>query len=279
MGLLKNLIIKQTEFIKTNLPTILNFVGCFGVVGTVVVTNKMTKKIEDKKADIYTSEDDTETKAKRVMKEVVPLYLPIVAVSMATMAGIIVADRMHLQRERTLSKGLLLSSAILSTYRDKIREEKGVEEEQKLYSDVISSLPKEVSTNELITFYDPQMHFWFETTWLNFMQGQYELNRNLIMCEGDIRVETFYNELPEVDYRNIPYRAKNYGWTYDMFLDIPDFWIHYGLRKVLAPTGDFYEITWLTRPINLETDCDESELEAPEETFYDTDNWEYGIPD
>lgn len=242
------------KFAKKNAPTILTMTASIGVISTAVVTSKMTKKIEDKKEEIYSEETDIPKKATRILKEVAPLYLPIIGVVTGTIACTVMSDVLNIKQQKRLAEGTLLMSALFSTYRSKVREEIGPEKEQKLYSESIASLP--TSTDEVVTFRDPLLQYEFETTWFNFIQAQYDLNCFLIE-NGEARMSDFYRSLPEIKLKDIPERAKVFGWDKDMLLDSPSYWIHYGVRSVISERKKFYEISWHLGPVNLEYDDDD----------------------
>ena len=248
---LTKLVAEAGKFVKANAPTILSMLGCVGVVGTAIVSAKTARSVDLKKVEIYERDVDIPEKSKAMVKEVLPLYLPLAATILGTVACIFGSDTISSNRVQMLSNGLLSSILINRAYRDKVREEIGPEKEQELYEKTLADLP--TSTDELVTFRDPLLQYEFQTTWFNFIQAQYDLNCFLVE-NGEARMGDFYRNIPEIKLSDIPERAKVFGWDKDMFLDSPSFWIHYGLRSIISERKKFYEISWYLGPVNLEYD-------------------------
>lgn len=243
------------NYVKRSMPTILSVTASAGVIGTAVVSSKMTKKIEEKKKEIFEEDAPVPEKAARVVKEIIPLYLPIAGIVAGTIGCTIMSDVLNMRIQRHLAEGTLLMSALLRRYRNNVRNEVGVEKEQELYSEAVESLPK--NGDSLIEIFDPRCQFWFKTTPYHIEQAYAELNRMMQTREGEVRLSDFYRTLPEIKLNDIPERAKHFGWNYDMFLDTNMFWIDYDLKSVVSDKRTFYEITWWIGPINLEYDDDD----------------------
>lgn len=249
---LTKLVAEAGKFVKANAPTILSMLGCAGVVGTAIVSAKTARSVDLKKVEIYERDADIPEKSKAMVKEVLPLYLPLAATILGTMACIFGSDTISSNRVQMLSNGLLSSILINRAYRDKVREEIGPEKEQELYEKTLAELP--ASTDEVVEFFDPLLQYRFRTTWLHFMQAQYELNRFMLSREGDVRLSDFYRNIPEIKLSDIPERAKHYGWNYDMFLDSSNYWIDYGLVPLVSDKEKIYKMSWYLGPVNLEYD-------------------------
>lgn len=113
------------KFMKDNATTILTGTGVAGTMATAVLTAKASFKASERiileEADYAVQHDghggfNTKDKIKLVW----PLYIPPVAVGSATIASIVLANRMSAQRAAALAAAYGLAEGRLKEYQDKV---------------------------------------------------------------------------------------------------------------------------------------------------------------
>jgi hypothetical protein len=115
------------RFMKDNATTILTGTGVVGTVATAVLTAKASFAASEKlilEEANYAVEHDGHGgfNTKDKIKVVWPLYIPPVAVGSATVASIVLANRMSAQRAAALAAAYGLAESRLQEYRGKVLE-------------------------------------------------------------------------------------------------------------------------------------------------------------
>lgn len=135
--MLQDIVKKTTTLFTENAPAILTGVGVVGTVGTAVLSGRASIKAHDicQKADMqYAVEHDGHGKLDTLdkVKLTWQVFVPPVAAGAATIACIVMAQRLNAQQITALAAMYGLSQDRLQEYREKVAEQFGVNKEQKV---------------------------------------------------------------------------------------------------------------------------------------------------
>lgn len=218
---MEGLVPKFQKFMKRHNTTILTVLGSFGVIGTAVVTAKVTPKaVELIKSDSRKNHDGDPyayTK-KEAIKSAWKCYIPVALVGGTTISCIVGANILNKQAQVSLASAYALLDSSYREYKGKLKELYGEE----AHNNIVDAIVKEhcedvyIHTDNLIgtscldfitsdpevtrIFYDSFSKRYFETTINKVLQAEYHLNRNYTMG-GSITLNEFYNflGLSEID--------------------------------------------------------------------------------
>ncbi len=142
---------KARHILAENATAILTAGGVAGTVGTAVLTGRASFKAaqiiqENAEQDISAG---PYTKTEQV-KDVWPLFLPPVALGTATIASIIMANRLSAKRAAALAAAYGISEKSFQEYREKALEKLGVNKEQKVRDEVAQDRITKHPNNEVI---------------------------------------------------------------------------------------------------------------------------------
>lgn len=209
------------KFVKNNSSTILTVVGSCGVIGTAVMTARVTPKaVELIKSDSREKHDGdpySYTK-KEAIQSAWKCYIPVFIIGGATITCIIGANILNKQAQASLTSAYALLDGSYREYKNKLKELYGEEAHNNIIDSIVkehcedvyihtdniigcSSLEFSPSNPELVrTFYDSFSKRYFESTINKVLQAEYHLNRNYTMA-GAISLNDFYDflGLTEID--------------------------------------------------------------------------------
>lgn len=156
---------RQTiKFVEKQSPTILTGLGAAGVLTTAIMAVRATPKalaiIEEEKVRRARDGENENLKPTEVMAKCWKCYVPTVCMGAVTVACVISANSINLQRNAALSSLYSVSSAALKQYEDKVvetvGEEKNSEIKKAIAQDRITSAPHtDISlsnTNDVIVY-------------------------------------------------------------------------------------------------------------------------------
>lgn len=218
---MEGLVPKFQKFMKHHNSTILTVLGSFGVIGTAVVTAKVTPKaVELIKSDSRKNHDGDPyayTK-KEAIKSAWKCYIPVALVGGTTISCIVGANILNKQAQASLASAYALLDSSYREYKGKLKELYGEE----AHNNIVDAIVKEhcedvyIHTDNLIgtscldfitsdpevtrIFYDSFSKRYFETTINKVLQAEYHLNRNYTIGSS-ITLNEFYNflGLSEID--------------------------------------------------------------------------------
>lgn len=203
--LLSRLCYTSAAFVKHNAPTILTFVGAFGVGATAVSTAKAVPKATNllKEAKEEKGEDLTKTEAFLVAA---PVYVRPILIGTSTVACIFCANVLNKRKQASLISAYALLDNASKEYRNKLKELYGEEADIKIRDaiakdkrdeDIAGYVPgcRGVSlSGEKVLFYESFRGKYFEATMNEVLNAEYHLNRNFTL-RGCANLNEFYEFL------------------------------------------------------------------------------------
>lgn len=142
---------KARHILAENATAILTAGGVAGTVGTAVLTGRASFKaaelIKEKESDAWEVSD---LNKKEKVFLVWPLFLPPVGLGGATIASIIMANRLSAKKAAALAAAYGISEKSFQEYREKALEKLGVNKEQKVRDEVAQDRVSKNPNNEVI---------------------------------------------------------------------------------------------------------------------------------
>lgn len=230
-----SLLSNSKKFINHNSATILTCVGAVGVIGTAILAAKATPKA------LKTLEAAKEEKGDDLTKLEVtvvagPAYIPSIVVGATTIACIFGANILNKRQQAALTSAYAFINSSYNEYRNKVKELYGEEAEEEIQTAIAKDYydGKEVidaGGEEL--FYDAFSQRYFKSTKLNVQKAQYQLNRDLIMCDGvSVNMFYWYLGIPEIE------GGDEIGWctayNYEAYWQM---WIDFGFGTFTLDDG------------------------------------------
>lgn len=195
--------IKNVNFnLKRHAPEILTVIGIGGMVGTVILSVRVTPKairlLEEeskRKGDELTATEKVKTTWK--------CYIPAAVTGVTSISCLIGANSMNVRRQAALATAYTLSETALSEYKNKVVETIGEKKEQtirdSIAKDRIENNP--LSKNEVIITnkgdtlcYDSLSGRYFRSNIEKLKRVENEINRRLLH-EDYISLNEFYYEI------------------------------------------------------------------------------------
>jgi hypothetical protein len=180
------------RFMKDNATTILTGTGVVGTVATAVLTAKASFAACEKlilEETNYAVEHDGHGgfNTKDKIKVVWPLYIPPVAVGSATVASIVLANRMSAQRAAALAAAYGLAESRLQEYRGKVLEKvtgpKGIAIDDEVAQDRVNRNPPEgqviILAGGEVLCYDMYTDRYFRSTVEAIRKAENDINGEL----------------------------------------------------------------------------------------------------
>ena len=186
-------------------PIILTGMGVIGVGATVVMAIKATPKAM-KVLDKAKEEKGEELTTVEIIKEVAPVYIPTLAVGLATVSCIVGACVVNRRRQASLVGAYYLTNNAYKEYTDKVKELYGEETDTRIREaiakdkrdeDIVAYVPgynSFVQTEDKRLFYDEYRKAYFEASMDEVRNAEYHLNRNFAL-RGCACLNEFYEFL------------------------------------------------------------------------------------
>ena len=235
--------------IKMNLnkaaPTVLSVIASASVIGITVLTALKTKEAVLKVNEIEKKRGEKLTK-KEVVKTVAPVYIPVVALDVATITCILGANSLNRQQQASLISAYALTERAYSRYKEKVVETYGEDAHKKIMDELavteakktyisgqnfttICSLDFDDENEEKHLFYDKFSMRYFTTTFSQVLQAEYHLNRNFVVGWGENYVNEFYEFLGLEPIKEL----GSYGW----FVMDEFYWVDFNHVKTVMDDG------------------------------------------
>ena len=230
-----NLLSNSKKFINRNSATILTCMGATGVIGTAILAAKATPKALKSLEAAKEEKGDDLTKLE-ITIAAGPAYIPSLVVGVSTIACIFGANILNKRQQAALASAYAFINGSYNEYRNKVNELYGEEADDEIRTAIAKDHydGKEVidaGGEEL--FYDDFSKRYFKSTRLKVQNALYQLNRDLIMCDG-ITVNAFYA------YLGIPgiEDGDELGWctcyNYEVYWQM---WIDFGISTFTLDDG------------------------------------------
>lgn len=240
---------KAQHLLSENASAILTAGGVVGTVGTAILTGRASFKaaeiihleeldrvVEAEKV----TEDDKPIEIQRLSKTekvglVWPQFLPPVGLGVATIASIIMANRISATRAAALAAAYGVSQNQLEEYKTKALEKLGVNKEQKLRDELAQDRVNENPPNKEVIIlasgnvlcYDMLTGRYFQSTVENIKKAENRINTVLTNTQS-ASLSEFYDELlPATTY------TDNVGWS-----QIEDGMIDVKFSTVMSPNQE-----------------------------------------
>ena len=222
-----------------NSASILTGLGVVGVIGTAVVTAKLTPKaldiLEEREKFKQDNYGHSLTRFEKVLA-VTPTYMPAILIGLATCSCIIGSNRINQIRQASLMSAYTYLDSCYKEYQRKVKEVFGEDGEKK----VIDELSKEVelynkygSLFEKKLFYDEISKRYFEMSMYEIKDVEYKINRmfNFLGCLKLNEVYEFFNLKP-TDF------GDKVGWSAFKDWECVGFsWITMSFEEVITNDG------------------------------------------
>lgn len=204
--------------LSDNASAILTAGGVVGTVGTTILTGRAafkTGEIWAKRPEVDEELDlPIEFTKKDLAKAVWPEFVPPVILGGATIASVVMANRISAKRAAALAAAYAVSERSFEEYRAKTLEKLGVKQEQKLRDDIAqdrvnksSSQVVMVSSGEVLC-YDTLTDRFFRSTMEDIKRAENILNKELM----DYQMVSLSRFFEEVGLNPTPY-SEEVGWN------------------------------------------------------------------
>lgn len=235
-------------FFKRNGATILTCLGGAGVVATTITAVKATPKaltlLEEAK-----QEKGEELTKWEICKTTVPVYIPTVLFGVSTIACIVGANVLNKRQQAALVSAYALIENSYKEYRTKVKELYGTETDKKVNEEIAKDKYEETDIlvqDDKELFYDAFSGRYFESTKVDVLQAEYELNR-IISTEGGAYLNEFYEWLPLEE----TIEGKELGWSIGILESMYwTSWIDFDHNTVMLEDGlECTIITMMQEPV------------------------------
>lgn len=215
-----------------NSPLLLTAAGVLGVVGTAVATHKAAVKSRDtllmadaelvRMAALKGEDEAPVFSNMEIVKLVWTNYIPPVLIGSATIAAIVMSNRISVKRAAAMSAAYTLSAKASAEYREKIMEKLGIKEEQKVQDELAQERVNKNPPNEVIVVAggkvlcrDAFSGQYFRTTADALRKAENDLNFK-INHNQSASLTDFYNLLG-LEPTDI---SDNIGWNFDQLMKL-----------------------------------------------------------
>ena len=250
--------------LKNAVPTMLSFLGAFGVITTAALAVKATPKAlhlielekEKIKDELDTNEpiDLTLTK-KDIIRVTWKCYIPSVFVGLSTIACIFGSNIINKQKQAALAGAYTLLRENYTQYKNAANKVFGDDADSKIkeqiakdvfiHHDGYSLYLPDKDLSEKILCYDMFSERYFKTTMTAVLNAQYHINRNLAL-QGHVTLNNFYEFLGIDKVEG----GDEAGWTFD---DLGEYlWLDFNNQYVELEDGmECYIISAVFEPVIL----------------------------
>lgn len=214
---------KASKYITDNSPSILTGIGVAGTIATAVLTGKASFKAAEVIHKTTIEKKDTlDTREK--LKVVWTLYIPSATTAGLTVAAIIAANKVSLNRTAAMAAAFQTSQSMFGEYKSKVIERVGADREEKIRADIAQDRVnrRPVSASEVIITgggdvlcYDHYSGRYFQSSVEAIKKAMNDTNYQCLN-HGDQSLADFYNRLG----LSGTMFAQDVGWTSMDILDI-----------------------------------------------------------
>lgn len=198
----KKVAYKTGRSLKKNVPTIMAFTACIGVVATAITAVKgheAAKEALKNEHDNWGYSPESE-KTKRIVREakvIVPHYILPTVLGASTIALILGSNALNKKQQATILAGYIALDQTYRQYREKVNEVLGENADAEIQKEIANDIlkekqPKPSSSNETL-FYEPYSKQFFWSTMEDVKDAEYNTNRNFVL-----RDEATFNEYLEM---------------------------------------------------------------------------------
>ena len=222
-----------------NSASILTGLGVVGVIGTAVVTAKLTPKALDilDERERYKQDNYGEslTRFERVLA-VTPTYMPAILIGLATCSCIIGSNRINQIRQASLMSAYTYLDSCYKEYQRKVKEIFGEDGEKKIREELHKEIELYDKYGSLFVkklFYDEISKRYFEMSMYEIKDVEYKINRmfNFLGCLKLNEVYEFFNLKP-TDF------GDKVGWSAFKDWECVGFsWITMSFEEVITNDG------------------------------------------
>lgn len=235
-------------FVKRNASTILTCIGGAGVIATSVMAVKATPKAlmlivnarEEKGESLTTME---------TIQVAGPAYIPSVLVGVSTIACIFGANALNQRQQAALMSAYALLDNSYKEYKSKVVDLYGEEADLRIREELAKDKytgDGKPSDNDTVLFYDEFSGRYFNSTMVDVLKAEYEINKKLSTW-GGAYLNEFYElvGLPVTDY------GDHLGWSAaGMYEAYWEEWLDFCHEKFMLDDGlEGYIITFNREPI------------------------------
>lgn len=221
-------------FVSRNASTILTCAGGVGVVVTTIMAVKATPKALELVKEA--KEEKEELTKWDICKVTAPVYVPTVLVGVSTIACIFGANVLNQHKQAALMSAYALIDSSYKEYRNKVEELYGEEADQTVAEEIAKDKYEETDISveeDKQLFYDRFSGRYFESTMIDVLQAEYELNR-AIATAGAAYLNEYYMwlDLP----RTI--EGKELGWSTGILEAMYwTYWVDFEHTKITMDDG------------------------------------------
>lgn len=206
--------------IKNAMPTTLSFIAVGGVIGTAVMaafdTPKALKLIEEAK-------EEKLSKPKAVLK-VAPAYARTAGVAAGTVLCVLGANVLNKRKQASMASAYALLSRSYSSYRGKVREKIGDEEEKKIAEETKKEITAKTNRKgePLIRVRDIYNDRYIDMSLADFNDTKYAINR-IFINNGYASLNDLYKLLGFSDTdigEKLGWSEDDWSFTGEYFIDM-----------------------------------------------------------
>lgn len=248
---------KLKDLCVNNSASILTGLGVVGVIGTAVVTAKLTPKaldiLEEREKFKQDNYGYSLTKFEKVLA-VTPTYMPAILIGLATCSCIIGSNHINQIRQASLMSAYTYLDSCYKEYQRKVKEVFGEDGEKKVREELhkeIELYDKYGSLFEKKLFYDEISKRYFEMSMYEIKDAEYKMNR-MFNFLGALKLNEayeFFNLRPTEYGETVGWSALRdwevigYSWIEVTFDEITthDGLQAFAIRFNMQPTKDYLQ--------------------------------------
>lgn len=199
---------------------ILTVLGLAGFAATVVMTAKVSPKVDEKLKEAE-KEKGEKLDPIEVVKTAAPDYIPVVVVGGATVGCIIGVAMLDRKQQATIMSAYAMLERGYSRYKNKVKEICGVDAEKEVREAIFKEdikekkkpikKPEQMEGDDICVFYEGTYNEFFERSFIEVLDAEYQLNRSLAL-NGYVSLADFYDLL---GLERTP-ASEALGWNQDM---------------------------------------------------------------
>lgn len=232
---MNNLLNMTKKFLDRNAPTILTCAAGVGVIATTALAVKATPKVLSLIEQAKEEKGEELTKLE-VVKVAGPVYMPTIITGVSTLACIFGVNALNKKQQASVISAYALLENSYKEYKKKAEEMYGEDANENIAKEIAKDKyeEKHISVaNGKELFYDEFSGRYFESTMVDVLSAEYELNR-MLAIECGVFLNDFYEllGLETTDYGNY------LGWsTYELAETCWYCWVEFNHSKVVMDDG------------------------------------------
>ncbi len=255
---LQNLFKIVKPFVKHNLPSILTSIGVVGVAATAIVSAKsapkaikLVEKAEEKKGEKLTKLEKAKVAG--------PVYIPTIAIGVATIACVIGSNAVNQHRQAALISAYTILDQSYKEYRKKAKDILSKEVDSNIMNELAKDKFEEVKDkfddkkkdNDTKLFFEEYSGRFFEATMSDVLEAEYHFNRNFALRDyADLNELYSFLGLPQTEYGATVGWGRFageavYGYQWVDFCHVkdhmPDGREYYRIEMPFGPSADYLD--------------------------------------